>query len=89
MEGVGDEEGNGPVDFAVEVALDQTLKRRHEVRQHVLRDGLCFESIQQSLDDAYRVTRCVFSRTESRLAGGGGGEGVCMQTYACAAAVGC
>lgn len=56
MEGVGDEKGKRTVNLCIKIAFDQTLKRGHEMRQDVFRDGLGLESIQQPLDDAYRMS---------------------------------
>lgn len=51
MEGVGDEKGNGAMNFSVVVAFYKALERSHKVRHDFFRDRLALQRIQKPLDD--------------------------------------
>ena len=51
MEGVGNKEGNGAMDFGVVIAFDEALEGRHEMRDDFLRDCFGLQRIQKPLND--------------------------------------
>ena len=55
MKGIGDEQGNGPMDFGIVIAFHEALEGSHEMRHDVFRDGFGFQRIQKPLDDPYRL----------------------------------